>query len=178
MAGTTLTTKQQPEGVNHQVALATFYLLAGIVAAWTALGRTAVRLRIQHRRPSAPARAPLGCTRMEIVVVQGSPSLDEANTSYVERNNLSMRMGMRRFTRLTNGFSKRIGKHVAMVHLYAVHYNYCRIHKTLRVTPAMEAKIETTMRDAEWIVGLIDARAPKPNRPKTYRKQEKTTEGD
>ena len=95
----------------------------------------------------------------------------KANTSHVERHNLTMRMGMRRFTRLTNGFSKRIEKHVAMVHLYAVHYNYCRVHKTLRVTPAMEAKVETTMRDAEWIVGLIDARAPKPNRPKTYRKR-------
>ena len=73
---------------------------------------------------------------------------------------------MRRFTRLTNGFSKRIEW---LWSTYAVHYNYCRIHKTLRVTPAMEARIETTMRDAEWIVGLIDARAPEPNRPKTYK---------
>ena len=72
---------------------------------------------------------------------------------------------MRRFTRLTNAFSKRAEKHVAMVNLYAVHYNFCRIHKTLRVTPAMEAGLSGTAHDMEWIIGLIDARAPTPTRP-------------
>ena len=84
-----------------------------------------------------------------------------------------MRLGMRRFTRLTNAFSKKLANHLHMLSLYFVHYNFCRIHKTLRVTPAMEAGIETTARDCEWIVGLIDGRAPKPDRPKTYRKRQK-----
>ena len=79
---------------------------------------------------------------------------------------------MRRFTRLTNGFSKRDEKHVVMVSLYALHYNFRLIHKTLKVTPAMEAGLTGELRDMGWIVSLIDARAPKPNRPKVYRKQQ------
>ena len=116
--------------------------------------------------------SPAVCTGIEKVPVWGNPDMSTAGTSHVERHNLSMRMGMRRFTRLTNAFSKRVEKHVAMVHLYAVHYNFCRVHKTLRVTPAIEAGIDSTMRDAEWIVSLIDARAPKPRRPKTYRQRQ------
>ena len=97
--------------------------------------------------------------------IEGNPNLRRANTSYVERHNLSMRMSMRRFTRLTNAFSKRIEKHVAMCSLYTVHFNFCRIHKTLRVTPAMEAGLTNELRDIEWIVGLIDAYLPPPRKP-------------
>ena len=90
-----------------------------------------------------------------------------------------MRMGMRRFTRLTNAFSKRVEKHCAMVNLYTVHYNFCRIHKTLRVTPAMELGLDDTVRDCARIVSLIDARAPEPKRPgpkpgTRYKKREKS----
>lgn len=106
------------------------------------------------------------------MVVQGNPDPQAISTSLVERHNLTMRMGMRRFTRLTNGFSKRVERHAAQVALFVLHYNFCRIHKTLRCTPAMEAGIDTTVRDSDWIVGLVDARAPKPRRPKTYRKRE------
>lgn len=120
-----------------------------------------------ERRYSPPV-----CTNIEKRRVEGNPDLRKANTSYVERHNLTMRMGMRRFPRLTNGFSKRVEKHIAMLSLYFVHYNFCRIHKTLKVTPAMEAGLTGELRDMEWIVGLIDARATKPNRPKTYRKRE------
>ena len=120
-----------------------------------------------ERRYSPPV-----CTDIEKRRIDGNPDMRKANTSYVERHNLSMRMGMRRFTRLTNGFSKRVEKHVAMVSLYALHYNFCRIHKTLKVTPAMEAGLTSELRDMEWIAGLIDARAPKPNRPKIYRKRQ------
>ena len=119
-----------------------------------------------ERRYSPPV-----CTNIQKRRIEGNPDMRKANTSYVERQNLSMRMGMRRFTRLTNGFSKRVEKHIAMLSLYFVHYNFCRIHKTLRVTPAMEAGLDHTVRDCEWIVSLMDARAPKPNRPKTYRKR-------
>ena len=97
--------------------------------------------------------------------IEGNPDKRDISTSYVERQNLSMRMGMRRFTRLTNAFSKRTEKLVAALHLYFVHYNFCRIHKTLRVTPAMEAGIDNAVRDYEWIVGLIDANAPVPKKP-------------
>ena len=113
-----------------------------------------------ERRYSPPV-----CTDIQKRRIEGNPDMRKANTSYVERQNLSMRMGMRRFTRLTNAFSKRVEKHWAMVSLYFVHYNFCRIHKTLRVTPAMEIGLDTTVRDCEWIVSLIDARAPAPRRP-------------
>ena len=119
-----------------------------------------------ERRYSPPV-----CTDIEKRRIEGNPDMRKANTSYVERHNLTMRMGMRRFTRLTNGFSKRVEKHVAMVSLYALRYNFCRIHKTLKVTPAMEAGLTSELRGMEWIVGLIDARAPKPSRPKTCRKR-------
>lgn len=109
--------------------------------------------------------SPAVCAKVEKRRIEGNPDMGKANTSYVERQNLTMRMGMRRFTRLTNAFSKRVEKHAAMVALYALHYNFCRIHKTLRVTPAMEAGLSDTVRDLEWIVGLIDANAPKPNKP-------------
>ncbi len=115
---------------------------------------------VEQRRYSPPA-----CTKVEKLSIEGRPNMRKANTSYVERHNLSMRMRMRRFTRLTNAFSKSVRKHVAMVNLYAVHYNFCRVHKTLRVTPAMEAGLDDTVRDCEWIVGLVDASAPKPQKP-------------
>ena len=70
---------------------------------------------------------------------KGSPESLYVSTSYVERQNLNMRMGIRRFTRLTNGFSKKVENHAASVALHFMHYNFCRVHQTLRVTPAMEA---------------------------------------
>ena len=109
--------------------------------------------------------SPPVCTKVEKRRVEGNPDMRKANTSYVERHNLTMRMGMRRFTRLTNGFSKKVEKHVAMVNLYTLHYNFCRIHKTLRVTPAMEAGLSATAHECEWIVGLMDAYAPAPKKP-------------
>ncbi len=104
-------------------------------------------------------------------VIEGQPDRDHISTSYVERQNLTMRMSMRRFTRLTNAFSKKIENHIHMLSLYFVHYNFVRIHQSLRCTPAMAAGVTDTLHDMAWIVGLIDARAPKPNRPKTYRKR-------
>jgi len=115
--------------------------------------------------------SPAECIGTRKIVVQGDPDPDKISTSYVERSNLSMRMGNRRMTRLTNAFSKSVLHHAAMVALFILHYNFCRVHKSLRVTPAMETGFDTTVRDCRWIVGLIDARAPKPNRPKTYRKR-------
>ena len=87
------------------------------------------------------------------------------STSYVERHNLTIRMGNRRYNRKTNAFSKKLTKHRDMFHLWALHYNFCRIHMSLRVTPAMEAGIDDQLRDCKWIVSLIDAIEPMPKKP-------------
>lgn len=92
-------------------------------------------------------------------VISGSPDHDHISTSYVERQNLTMRMHMRRFTRLTNAFSKKIENHCYAIALHFVYYNFCRIHKTLRVTPAMEAKLTKKPMTIEDIVSLIPAAA-------------------
>ncbi len=107
----------------------------------------------------------------EKTVMIGNPDLSKASTSHVERQNLNMRMGMRRFTRKSNAFSKKVVNHVHMCSLYFLFYNFCRIHQTLEVTPALQAGIDDRLRDIAWIVDLIDARAPKPKRPRTYRKK-------
>ena len=102
--------------------------------------------------------------------VTGKPDPKHVSTSYVERQNLTMRMSMRRFTRLTNAFSKKLLNHMHHVALYFVHYNFCRIHKTVKMSPAMAAGVSDTLRDAEWIVGLIDERTPKPGPRGPYKK--------
>lgn len=115
--------------------------------------------------------SPAKCTGIKKTPIEGNPDEKHISTSYVERQNLTMRMHMRRFTRLTNAFSKKFENHAHMVALYTVFYNFCKIHKTLRVSPAMEAGITDTLKDFEWIVGLVDAAAPKVGRPKTYKKK-------
>lgn len=104
-------------------------------------------------------------------LVEGNPDQGHISTSYVERANLSIRMQNRHFTRLTNAFSKKYQAHVHALSLYFVFYNFCRMHKSLRMTPAMAAGISDTVRDMEWIVSLIDARAPKPGPRGAYRKR-------
>ena len=106
----------------------------------------------------------------------GSPDVDHVSTSYVERSNLTLRMHNRRFTRLTNAFSKKFDSHVHMIALYTVWYNWMRIHKTLRVTPAMAANITDKLMGMEDLCALIDAAAPKPGRPKTYKKKAITSD--
>ncbi len=93
---------------------------------------------------------------IEMVNVTGNPDPKHISTSFVERQNLTMRMSMRRFTRLTNAFSKKLGNHEAAIALHYMHYNFCRIHKTLRVTPAMEAGIANHVWAIEELVGLLD----------------------
>jgi len=91
------------------------------------------------------------------------------STSYVERQNLTMRMSMRRFTRLTNAFSKKIENHCHAIALHFMYYNFCRIHQTLKVTPAMAAGVTDRLFELSDIVRMVDADAPKPNRPKRYK---------
>ncbi len=102
--------------------------------------------------------SPAKCIGIKIDMVSGDPDPGNINTSYVERQNLSMRMHMRRFTRLTNGFSKKITNHAAAIALYFMHYNFCRIHQTLRVTPAMEVGITDHVWDHEEIIAMLDAK--------------------
>ena len=90
-------------------------------------------------------------------VVTGNPDQAHISTSYIERQNLTMRMQMRRFTRLTNAFSKKAENHTAAVSLHFMHYNFARIHTTLRVTPAMEAGVTDHVWSLAEIVGLLDA---------------------
>ena len=92
-------------------------------------------------------------------VIRGNPDQRHISTSFVERQNLTMRMSMRRFTRLTNGFSKKVENHAYAVALHFLHYNFARVHKTLRVTPAMEAGLATHVWSLEEIVGLLDRRS-------------------
>ena len=102
-------------------------------------------------------------------VVMGRPNLDKASTSHVERQNLTMRMSMRRFTRLTNGFSKKIENLEHAVALHFMYYNFGRIHKTLRVTPAMEAGISDHVWSLEEIASLVKDEEPKKRGP--YKKK-------
>ena len=81
--------------------------------------------------------SPAECSGTETKVVTGKPKAEHTSTSFVERQNLTMRMGMRRFTRLTNGFSKKVENHFYSIAIHFMHYNFCRVHKTLRVTPAI-----------------------------------------
>jgi hypothetical protein len=98
----------------------------------------------------SPAQC-LGTKRVDII---GAPDHEHISTSYVERQNLNMRMNMRRFTRLTNAFSKKLENHIAMLALFHTHYNFCRVHQTLRVTPAMEAGISQHVWSISEIIAI------------------------
>ncbi|MDH3263246.1 MAG: IS1 family transposase, partial [Paracoccaceae bacterium] len=115
--------------------------------------------------------SPAECTGIKKRAIEGRPDMKAVSTSHVERQNLTMRMGMRRFTRLTNGFSKKLENHLHMLSLYFVHYNFVRVHKSLRMTPAMAAGVSDTLHDMEWLVGVIDAAAPAPKPRGHYKKK-------
>lgn len=98
--------------------------------------------------------SPAVCIGCDMKVVSGDPDPKHVSTSFVERQNLTMRMGMRRFTRLTNAFSKKVENHAAMVAIHFLYYNFARIHKTLRVTPAMAGGLSDHVWSLEEIVLL------------------------
>jgi IS1 family transposase len=99
--------------------------------------------------------SPAQCMGARKAKIMGKPDYAHVSTSLVERQNLTMRMGNRRFTRLTNGFSKKVENHEHSVALHFMHYNFCRIHKSLRVTPAMEAGIADHVWGLEEVVALL-----------------------
>src|ERR1017187_8450195 len=105
--------------------------------------------------------SPATCIGCESHTVTGNPDPDHISTSYVERSNLTMRMGMRRFTRLTNGFSKKIENHAAQIAIFMVVYNFQRKHMTLGTTPAVKAGIADHLWSIEEIIGSLEAREQK-----------------
>ena len=115
--------------------------------------------------------SPPVCTGARLVPVTGNPDKAHISTSYMERANLSIRMQNRRFTRLTNGFSKKLDNHIHALALYFAFYNFVRVHKTLRMTPAMAAGITDTLWTMENIVAAIDARAAPAKKRGPYKKR-------
>jgi len=115
--------------------------------------------------------SPAECTGIRKRRVEGNPDVAHVSTSHVERMNLSIRMQNRRFTRLTNAFSKKLDNHIHALALYFAFYNFCRIHKSLRVTPAMAAGITDRLWSLEDIVAKIDAMAPPPKPRGPYKKR-------
>lgn len=105
-------------------------------------------------------------------LVLGSPDIKHVSTSFVERQNLTMRMSMRRFTRLTNAFSKKVENHYHALSLYFVWYNFIKQHKTLRMTPAMAAGLVSSPMDMADIVTLIDQREGSPKKRGPYKKRQ------
>jgi IS1 family transposase len=99
--------------------------------------------------------SPPECIGVRIGRIVGDPNPKHVSTSFVERSNLTVRMGIRRYTRLTNGFSKKIDNHVAMTSIFLTYYNWCRVHQTLRVTPAMATGLTTRLWEIEDLVGLM-----------------------
>lgn len=116
--------------------------------------------------------SPADCIGARKVPVEGNPDPKHISTSYAERANLTMRMHMRRFTRLTNGFSKKVENHAHSVALFMTYYNFVRIHKTLRVTPAMAAGVTDRLWEVSDIVALLEAAEPKPGKRGPYKKRE------
>ncbi len=115
--------------------------------------------------------SPAECTGSKKIEVTGNPERKHVSTSYVERQNLTMRMSMRRFTRLTNGFSKKLDNHMHALALYFAFYNFCRIHKSLKVSPAMAAGITNRLWSLDDIADRIEARQAKPMKRGPYKKR-------
>jgi IS1 family transposase len=114
-----------------------------------------VKIYGTEQMPAESRYSPPKCLGARPTAIMGNPEPKHISTSYVERSNLTMRLMNRRFTRLTLGFSKKVENHIHALALYAFHYNFCKIHKTLRCTPAMEAGVTTKLWEIKDIVGLL-----------------------
>lgn len=119
----------------------------------------AMLVKMYGEDPKAETKySPSDCIGCRTVAISGNPKPKYISTSFVERQNLTMRMSMRRFTRLTNAFSKKVENHEAAIALHYMHYNFCRIHKSLRVTPAMEAGVSDHVWELEEIAAILDSK--------------------
>jgi IS1 family transposase len=115
--------------------------------------------------------SPAECIGARKERIEGNPDMKHVSTSYVERQNLTMRMSIRRFTRLTNAFSKKLENHALSVALHYMHYNFCRIHKSLRVTPAMAAGVTDRLWSMDDIAALVEAAEPVAGKRGPYKKR-------
>jgi hypothetical protein len=124
-------------------------------------------VKLYGATPSPPGRySPTECTGIKKTKVEGNPDMKHVSTSFVEVHNKTMRMHMRRFTRLTNGHSKKVANHTHMAALYAMFYNFFRIHGSPRVSPAMAAGLTTRLMGFEDVLARVDAvQAPKVRGP-------------
>lgn len=129
--------------------------------------------------PTAERRySPAICTGITATVMSGDPDPEHISTSYIERQNLTMRMSMRRFTRLTNAFSKKVENLAAAVSLHFMHYNFCRVHKTLGTTPAVAAGVADHIWTVHEIIDLLEAAEATPTRRGRYAKTRERGQGD
>ena len=161
-------TPRQPRPAHHGRARA---YLEAVEGAFGADVDYAQLVKLYGEAPEAQKRySPAECVGCRKEAITGSPEQKHVSTSYVERQNLTMRMHMRRFTRLTNAFSKKFENHMHMVALYTVWYNFVRIHKTLKVTPAMAAGLSPILWGMEDVAALMAAAAPKPGKRGPYKK--------
>jgi IS1 family transposase len=162
--------------LNNRVQLTTDGLKSYLEAVEGAFGADidfAQLVKIYGSSPdSAKGRySPAECTGIKKNVIEGNPDEKHISTSYNERQNLTMRMHMRRFTRLTNGFSKKIENHVYMIAIYTVWYNFIRIHKTLRMSPAMASNLSKTLLSWETLIELMDS-LEQPQKRGSYKKRD------
>ena len=149
------------ERVTSRIQLTTDGLKVYLEAIESAFGMDidyAVLQKVYGVDPEAERRySPAKILSSNLEVIKGVPSPRYISTSFVERQNLTMRMSMKRFARLGNGFSKKLENHAAAVALHFMHYNFARIHRTLRITPAMAAGVSDHVWSLEELVGLLDA---------------------
>lgn len=126
----------------------------------------------QSKRKSGGAKySPAVCLSAHSEVINGSPNGEHISTSHVERANLTMRMSMRRFTRLTNALSRKVENLTAAVSLHFMHYNFCRVHKSLGTTPAVAAGITDHVWTLHEIIALLEAAEATPTLRGPYKKR-------
>lgn len=147
--------------VSNRMQLTTDGYRPYMMAVTEAFGTDIDFAQLQKIYGDVPADAvrysPAKCMGTRTAVISGTPDASHISTSYVERQNLTMRMSMRRFTRLTNGHSKKLENHEHALALFYMHYNFCRIHSTLRVTPAMASGVASRVWELSDIAALLDA---------------------
>lgn len=113
---------------------------------------------VKHFREDEEKGGTPRCDALVKTRIMGEPDMEKVSTSIAERQNLTMRMCMRRFSRKTNAFSKKLAYHRHAVSLYFMYYNFCRIHQTLSITPGMEARVTKKLWDLEDVLGLLPDR--------------------
>lgn len=148
--------------MKHRVQITTDGHKAYLQAVEEAFGSDVDYAMLEKVYTSPPQQGPVRyspgeCCGTITRKIMGNPDAAHISTSFAERQNLTMRMSIRRFTRLTNGFSKKIENHVHAISIYFMHYNFCRIHQTLRVTPAMEAGVADHVWSLEELASLLES---------------------